>query len=296
MSHLLFMDESGHDHRATPYEVRGGVVLHATRVWDFVCALQDSELSTFGVHLHEYGSEIKGSHLLEKKRFEWAGQLPLLDDEARRKHAKSFLERGLLRKTPNKIEFTAYGQACTRFVSEMFRLLRTHGASIIASAIPRGGLAGPQNINASEFLRKDHVFLFERYFYLLEKGDAPGLIVMDESDETLDRDFVRRMQRYFTRTQTGRYRTARIVPVPFFVSSDMTALVQVADVVIYCLNWGFRLPDKGMDAPVRSEIATEFGPYLQSLQFRGDGYKDGQTFWTYGIVFVPDPLTARRTP
>lgn len=104
------------------------------------------------------------------------------------------------------------------------------------------------------------------------------MIVMDESDETLDRDFVRRMQRYFTRTETGRYRTSRIVPVPFFVASDMTALVQVADVIIYCLNWGFRLPSEGMDAPVRDEIASEFGPYIRSMQFHGDGYRDGQTF------------------
>jgi hypothetical protein len=67
MSYLLLMDESGHDHRGAPYEVRGGVVMHAMQVWDFVRALQDCELSTFGVHLHEYGCEIKGSHLLKKR-------------------------------------------------------------------------------------------------------------------------------------------------------------------------------------------------------------------------------------
>jgi hypothetical protein len=27
MSYLFFMDESGHDHRNTPYEVRGGVAI-----------------------------------------------------------------------------------------------------------------------------------------------------------------------------------------------------------------------------------------------------------------------------
>ena len=30
MSYLLFLDESGHDHRTMPYEVRGGVALHAS--------------------------------------------------------------------------------------------------------------------------------------------------------------------------------------------------------------------------------------------------------------------------
>lgn len=162
MSYLLFMDESGHDHRRTPYEVRGGVVMHAMKVWDFVLALQDTELSIFGVNLQEYGCEIKGSHLLRRQRFAWASQLPSLDDETRRKYAKSFLERGRLKKSPRKIEFTAFGQASIRFVSEIFRLLRTHDASIIASAIPRGGLAGPQDTDTTEFLRKDHVFLLER--------------------------------------------------------------------------------------------------------------------------------------
>ncbi len=28
MSWLLFLDESGHDHRQLPYEVRGGIALH----------------------------------------------------------------------------------------------------------------------------------------------------------------------------------------------------------------------------------------------------------------------------
>ena len=30
MSWLLFLDESGHDHRHMPYEVRGGVALHVS--------------------------------------------------------------------------------------------------------------------------------------------------------------------------------------------------------------------------------------------------------------------------
>lgn len=29
MSWFLFLDESGHDHKTMPYEVRGGIALHA---------------------------------------------------------------------------------------------------------------------------------------------------------------------------------------------------------------------------------------------------------------------------
>jgi len=68
--------------------------------------------------------------------------------------------------------------------------------------------------------------------------------------------------------------------------------VQVADVCIYCVNWGFRLPG-GMNAPTRPEIADEFGPWLTRMQYSGQGYKDGEVFNTFGIVFVPDPYQPR---
>ena len=69
MTWLLFMDESGHDHKNMPFEVRGGVALHASKVWPFVCAFQQAEKDCFGVQLADYSIEIKGSKLLEVKRF-----------------------------------------------------------------------------------------------------------------------------------------------------------------------------------------------------------------------------------
>ena len=51
--------------------------------------------------------------------------------------------------------------------------------------------------------------------------------------------------------------------------------------------------NKRMSATVRDEIASEFGPWLNRLQFEGEGYRDGNVYHTYGIVFVPDPYTAR---
>ncbi len=59
-------------------------------------------------------------------------------------------------------------------------------------------------------------------------------------------------------------------------------------------NWGFRLPTRGMDAPVRREIADDFGRWLAQLQFHGQGYREGEVYESYGIVFVPDPYEARR--
>lgn len=66
MSYLLFMDESGHDHKNMPYEVRGGVSIASINVFKFLCDLQKSEEKIFGCKLSEFKTEIKGSKLLEK--------------------------------------------------------------------------------------------------------------------------------------------------------------------------------------------------------------------------------------
>lgn len=290
MSYLFFMDESGHDHQHAPYEVRGGVAIHSKKLWPFIHAMDSLEQSAFGGLLHEFRAEIKGRSLLSKEQYRFARQGTLLDDAARRKHAISFLNKTVQHGKPTRVEFTAYGQACLKMARGIFELLVSHEAVLFASVIPH-----TQNAPDSrpEFLRKDHVFLLERYFYFLEGKKEEGLLVLDESEKKLDRQFVRRVHRYFTLTGTGRYRAEWIIPVPFFVSSDMAYGIQAADVCIYCINWGFRLPQQGMDATVRSEIEADFGPWLHRLEFRGEGYKEGKTFKSYGVVYVPDLYTGR---
>lgn len=39
----------------------------------------------------------------------------------------------------------------------------------------------------------------------------------------------------------------------------------------------------------RPEISQLFGPWLNRLQFHGQGYRDGKVFETFGIVYVHDP-------
>jgi len=295
VSYLLFIDESGHDHRSVPYEVTGGVAIHASKLWAFAQAMKALEVSTFGAQLSSFGSEIKGHKLLDKDRFKWAALSPPLEDATRRKHAMTFLGKGAAKQNPTQLEFTAYGQASLMMAQGIFELLASHEGTLFAAAIPRGV---EKPAIAHDRLRKDHVFLLERYFYFLENKQSAGLLVMDESEKTQDRRFTRRLERYFSDTETGRFRSggghlARIVPTPFFVASDMAYPVQAADVCIYALNWGFRLPARGMNAPTRPEVAKEFGPWLNSLQYQGDGYKDGQRYRSFGIVFVPDPYTAR---
>ncbi len=294
MSWLLFLDESGHDHKQMPYEVRGGIALHVGQLWPFVRAMQRLELDAFGARLPLYKMELKGSTLLDNKRFKFAAQGSTMSEEERRKHCRAFLTKGLEKRDDyTRDEFTAYGQACLQMAHGMFQLLGVYGAQVFASAVPRGA-AKPPSEASENYLRKDQVFLFERFFYLLESKQDHGLIVMDAVEKTADRKFVNRLESYFTETTTGRYRSHWVVPTPLFVSSDMNYAVQAADLAIYCINWGYRLPDQGMNAPAREEIATAFSSWLGRLQFKGEGYRDGRAYRSFGIVFVPDLFESRQ--
>lgn len=49
-----------------------------------------------------------------------------------------------------------------------------------------------------------------------------------------------------------------------------------------------------MDEPARQEIAQEFGPWLNRLQFQIEtSDQHGKPLQSYSIVFVPDPYQAR---
>lgn len=287
MSWLLFLDESGHDQRTMPYEIHGGFAIHASKLWPFISAVRTLEQSVFGAYLHQYGSELKGCKLLAKDRFKWDQQGPKMDEAARRKHALNFLNSSQQGRSPRRDEFTAYGQACLAMAEGVIQLLHSHDAKLFAAAIPRQ--PRPATLPA-EMLRKDLVFLLERYFYFLESRREMGLLVMDGSDKQADRKLVRRMERYFTQTMPGRERTQWIVPAPLFVESDMAYGVQAADLCIYSLNWGWRLPN--MTEPTRPEIEP-FVRLLENIIWRGEGYRDGKVFKTHGTVYVPDPYTPR---
>jgi hypothetical protein len=107
MSWLLFLDESGHDHKNMPYEVRGGIALQDSQLWPFVQAMARLELDSFGCQLHQHQAELKGCSLLDRKRFKFAAQGAPLAPEARRKHCRAFLTKGREKKKPTRDEFTA---------------------------------------------------------------------------------------------------------------------------------------------------------------------------------------------
>ena len=294
MAWLLFMDESGHDHKDSPYEVRGGYALADTQLWPFVQDVLRLELSCFGARLADYKSEVKGMKLLQKDRFAHAAQMPEIEAVKRQQLCRALLQAGLEKRPPTREQLTAYGQASLRMADGIFVLLERHKAIIFASAVPCGTAKPPAGTPPSpDILRKDHIFLLERFFYFLERERQMGLLVMDEVEKTEDRRFVRRLHDYFVKTAPGRDRSRWIVPSPFFVASDMALPVQVADVVIYALNWRYRHPAE-MTAPTRPEIEARFGARIEKLKWKGEGYDGVRTYRSFGIVCVPDLYTPRK--
>ena len=69
MAWFLFVDESGHDRMASPYEVLAGVAIQDRVVSDVIRRLHEAELRCFGRRYSNGPRELKGSALLKRKVF-----------------------------------------------------------------------------------------------------------------------------------------------------------------------------------------------------------------------------------
>lgn len=289
---LLFVDESGHDHREMPCEVLAGVAVAEDSLWNLVRAIRASEKEHFGGYLGDLLSgEAKGRNLLKKKRFKIAGKPLQLSPKEQANLANSLLRKGqearskkLSSSGETYPEMVAYSRAVLDFVHHVLDLAASFSvqvfASVVDAAAPR---PGPGH------LRKDYVYLFERYFYFLETlpPRERGLIVFDELDKARSHLLINQMAAYFQDMATGRYRSARIVPEPFFVHSDLTTGVFLADLAAYILGWAWRL--QRMSQPVRQELRP-YAAKLHDMQFHGQKPKpSGDGVWQlHGIVYLED--------
>lgn len=297
---LIFLDESGTDHQQAPYEVLAGIAIRERDLWNMIQAIRHTEEEHFGLRLRDIGVEIKGKHLLKRKVFRLAAQGPPFQPEQRRLLARDFLEKGRrekqtrVKQTFRRDEHTAYGQAAIAFCQRMLEIASQYKVTTFAAMIDP---AAPSP--ASDFhLRRDYAFLFERFFNFLQTEGTSGemgVVVFDELERTSCRLLIDRMARYFRETHKGRIRSSRILPEPFFVHSDLTTAVGLADIAAYSLNWGFRL--RRMTKPVREDIRRPFAEVVRSLQYVGTQADSlGNTWTQYGIFYLDDlrPLTERE--
>ena len=289
---LLFIDESGHDHGEAPYEVLAGVAVAERDLWNLIQAIRDAELQSFGIHMADVGLEFKGKKLLKNKVFRHARQMAPIEPNRRRDLAREFLLKGYREAQGGPVEsrsadeFAAYGQAAKAFVMRVLQLAGSYRTKTFAAIV---STHAPQPADPN-MLRRDYAFFFERFYYFLESVSSSemGLVVFDELEKAKARILLSQMERYFLQTEKGYQRSSRIVPEPFFVHSDLTTIVQLADIVAYCFNWGIRLKPK-MTELVRPEIEP-FAKLAFDMRYVGKRVDetDGNEWPCYGVFYLDD--------
>lgn len=289
MSWFMFVDESGQDRTNAHYEVLAGVAVDDRVVWNLILAMREAEELYFGMRISHGELELKGGDLLKRKTFRFAEQLAPIPPVERREYARSCLEKGRaahLTGQPSapirKVELTALGQAKLAFVEHVLELAGRQGVRAFASIVDRDA---PRP--AGKFLRKDYAYLFERYFYFLEDrpDDARGLVVFDELERSQCHILIDQMSRYFQGTAKGRWRSSRVIPEPFFVHSDLTTLIQLADIIAYLVSWGVRFGN--MKRPRREEL-DPFAAAVCRLRHRAVRERNGDPFSIWSFVTIDD--------
>jgi hypothetical protein len=288
MAYFLFIDESGQDHKESPYEVLAGVAIKDADLWNIVQALHDAEVAHFGRRYSNGTRELKGKKILKRKVFARAKaddeilphEVPML--------AKASLDDGAANDSRRHLK--ALCLAKIAYVADVFSICQRYGCKVFATVVDPDA---PTTIG--DGLRKDYGYLFERFFYFLEDQSSAqafpqqGVLVFDELEKSQSHLLIDQAHRYFKGTATGRHRANLIIPEPFFVHSDLTTGIQIADLVAYCVSWSFRLPT--MTKPARSEL----GPYVDQiagLRHRAVRAMQGKAnFEIWSISYVADLRT-----
>ncbi len=287
MSYMLFLDESGHDLRQSPYEVLAGVAVEDRDLWNLICQVQDAEKEIFGTRVSDGLLELKGKKLLKAKTFRLARQMSNFPEDERKRLARACLEDGA---SATRKQLTALAQAKLAFVSRLLTLCSHYRVKAFASIVDRDA---PRPVG--DFLRKDYAYLFERYFYYLDDraGDPLGLVVFDELERSQCHILIDQMSRYFRETVTGQNRASKVIPEPFFVHSHLTTAIQIADVIAYLVAWGVRVG--GMHRAARPEL-SDLAQQVCALRFRYETTANGRDdfqVWSFAVIDDLRPRSER---
>ena len=287
---LLFVDESGQDNRDMPCEVLAGVAVEQRNLWNLVKAIRSAEKEHFGDYLRNLRiSEVKAKKLLKRKRFRLARQRISIPEEELPSLARSALLKGMEAHDAGKSastvtarELTGYSRSVLRFIGTVLDIAAAHGVRVLASVVDGNAARSDRDL-----LRKDVVYLFERYFYLLQHScpDRRGLVIFDELEKSRAKYLIQRMAAYFLGTDKGRFRSSLIVPEPFFAHSDLTTGIFLADLAAYILGWGWRL--NSMPQPRRDELKA-YARKLHQMQFHCQVDHDGAPLQVHSIVYLDD--------
>lgn len=218
---------------------------------------------------------------MKSKVFRLAASYPPFDSLKRATLSKLCLEDG---SKANREQMAALSQAKLEYVRQMLEICIQYRLRIFASI--SADIIRETDEEGTGFLRRDYVYAFERMFYYLDdKGrDDQGIIVFDELEKSQSHILVSQIENYFKKTSKGRQRAGLIIPEPFFVHSDLTTGIQIADIIAYIISWGFRL--NGMDKPARPDLA-EFVELIKPLRYRTKREVfDGDDREVWSIIYV----------
>lgn len=265
MAYFLFVDESGQDQNESPCEVLAGIAIRDTTLWAFIQEVHAAELASFGMRYSAGARELKAKKLLKTKVFRLAASAAFASAEERLNLAKKALANGdgaLPR------EYAALSQCKIEFTHQLLALCTKFHCTLFATIVPK---EAPRPADKN-FLRKDYAYLFERFFYFLdEKGGtkSAGIIVFDELEKSRSHILIGQMDSYFKNTGKGRERSELVIPEPFFVHSDLSTGIQIADVMAYLLSWG-HYKATGAAGPARPEL-IDLAKAAAGLTYSGSG-------------------------
>lgn len=134
MAWFLFIDESGHDKGASPYEVLAGIAIQDRDIWNLVNALHDAEIRNFGRRYSLGPAELKGKKLLKKKVFDHAKLNTQIVDSDIASLAKAALENGA---TAEARHLKALALAKLSYVREVFDICARFRCKAFASIVEK---------------------------------------------------------------------------------------------------------------------------------------------------------------
>lgn len=119
-------------------------------------------------------------------------------------------------------------------------------------------------------------------------GGESGIIVFDELEKSRSHLLISQMENYFLKTTKGQSRAKVIVPEPLFVHSDLTTMIQVADLIAYVVAWGVRL--KGMKKGRRNELNVLANKVLELRYY----HQTPGGFAKWGFKLIKDLRTQKE--
>ncbi|MEW6203584.1 MAG: DUF3800 domain-containing protein [bacterium] len=308
------MDSSGIDCGEAPFIVHGGIGIPQHNYWKFITSVWDLENDVFGTRLYKVGKELKGKKLLCNDKYKMSKQFsekfPSISNEDRRLLVKNCLSKGnaargnpqsppvkgVSRAPQKSAERMAYANAGFSFVDRLLDLCLHYNVKAFAAVIEKNMY---RDLLKREFMPQEHDFLFQRFYDCVVKTtkNGIGIVFSDDEQEKILQHTFELTEEFFRTTSKGKEWSSRLIPSSLYVKSDFNTAIQVADIIIYCINWGFCIPPRmsltERKSSVRLYIKELFESKIDRIQYKEVDQHPDSSSW-FGIYPLPMLKTERR--